>query len=81
MLPKYHILDDSLEEMITVGRDTLINREHMRKASCSQKLNFLLKRSCLLKLPCCFGFDSCWYRCLGKKSCSNEALPREAFLK
>ena len=60
--------------MITVGRDTLINREHMRKATCCQKLVFLCKRSICMKLPCCFGFDKCWYMCLGKKSCSDEAL-------
>jgi hypothetical protein len=73
LLPKYHILEDSLEELITVARDTLLNRSHMFKASFCKKFCFLLKRVCVLKL-CCAGWECGWYSYLKGKSNSEESL-------
>lgn len=63
LLPKFHILDDSLNEMIVVARDALINREHFRKATCCHKLCFLFMRMVCQKIMC-FNFDCCFLRCV-----------------
>ena len=73
LLPKYHILDDSLEEMITVGRDTLLNRSHLIKASCCKKFCFILQRFWCLKVACCF-WECGWQSYLKNKNNSEESL-------
>ena len=55
-MPKWHIVGDSIHEMVVVGKDHLRKRQRLKEASCYFQWLICKRR---MAVYCCF----CWYRC------------------